>query len=566
MAVSTPVKLAIIAASLMVMGLASRDQVAQQRWQGQRSTLSNYVASQFAQSTDDLEGASGYVSSVLKADPDNPVLLRHAFELNLGAGRIDVALDLAGRIYRTDPSSSTAGLLLMAEALRTGKLDEAERYTKGMATAGIEGFLVPIIRAWIAHDRNQPDQVQAELAKLDDVPAFRSYLREHRGYLALAEGKPREAVLVLTPLVAESTGGGMRVRQAIASALALQGDMATARSILESGRSIATAPLVDGLVKQLDERRKVDNPVASLRQGVAQLFLRTGIDLGSERATPLALVLLRLASHLAPEYPDVWLASADVLVQAEQNAAAFAALRRVPASSPLALEAALAMARIHDSAEASDQALAVLDDVLRRAPDSPAVVTQKADVLRRLERYDEAAALYTKALALTGPKASERWLLLYMRGVCFERAKQWDKAEADLQAARALRPDDPNILNYLAYSWVEQRRNLDEAKEMLVRAVALRPEDGFIIDSLGWAHYVAGDYEKAVQLLEQAVAAEPGDPTINDHLGDAYWKTGRILEARYRWKAALASKPEPERIAQIERKIDFGLTSLAGLN
>jgi tetratricopeptide (TPR) repeat protein len=566
MTISGPLKLGIIIASLAVMGLASRESVpqgVQGAAPGSRSLLSNYVASQFAQSTDDLDSATIYVDAVLESDPANPVLLRRAFELNLGAGKMDRALVLAQRIYKSDPTHATAAMLLMSEALRTGQLDAAEAYTKGLPTSGIEGFLTPLVRAWIAQGRRQLDVIPTELEKLDNVPAFRSYLQEHRGYLALSTGDPRAAIAALGPLVAEQSGGGMRVREAIAASQLAQGNREAAVAVIAAGRSISTAPLVDVLLKQA-AAGTLSTPVASPRQGVGQLFLRTGIDLGSERATPLALVLLRMASLLTPDYPDVWLALADVLVQADQTGAALKALAKVPASSPLALEATLTQARIHDAAEAPDQALGILEKLAAQNPDSIAVITQKADVLRRLERFAEAAKLYSRSLELSGPASPERWQLLYMRGVSLERSQQWDAAEADLKAALALRPDDPNILNYLGYSWVEQSRNLDQAKAMLDRAVALRPADGFITDSLGWAHYVSGNYEEAVRLLEAAVAAEPGDPTINDHLGDAYWKTGRLIEARFRWKAALAAKPEPDKVAALQSKVDFGLDTLAG--
>ena len=102
--------------------------------------------------------------------------------------------------------------------------------------------------------------------------------------------------------------------------------------------------------------------------------------------------------------------------------------------------------------------------------------------------------------------------------------KQWDKAEADLKKALELFPDQPQVLNYLGYSWIDQGVNLEEGMRMIRRAVEQRPEDGYIIDSLGWAHYRLGQYDEAVKHLERAVELKPEDPTINDHLGDVYWR------------------------------------------
>src|SRR5207302_9406593 len=116
-----------------------------------------------------------------------------------------------------------------------------------------------------------------------------------------------------------------------------------------------------------------------------------------------------------------------------------------------------------------------------------------------------------------------------------ERAGRWPRAEADLLHALELQPEQPLVLNYLGYSWVDKGLKLNDAMRMIQRAVDLRPNDGYIVDSLGWAFYRLGNYPQAAQQLEKAVELRPQDPTINDHLGDAYWQTGRAEEARNQW-------------------------------
>ena len=144
-------------------------------------------------------------------------------------------------------------------------------------------------------------------------------------------------------------------------------------------------------------------------------------------------------------------------------------------------------------------------------------------------------------------------------GLCSERAKQWVKAEADLKKALELFPEQPHVLNYLGYSWIDQGINLDDGMRMIKRAVEQRADDGYIVDSLGWAYFRLGNVEESVKQLERAVELKPEDPTINDHLGDAYWRVGRVLEARFQWSHARDLKPEPEDLAKIEEKLKFGL-------
>ena len=133
------------------------------------------------------------------------------------------------------------------------------------------------------------------------------------------------------------------------------------------------------------------------------------------------------------------------------------------------------------------------------------------------------------------------------------------KAEADLKHALELSPDQPLVLNYLGYSWIDKGQNLQEALKMIQRAVELRPNDGYIVDSLGWAFYRLGNLPKATQFLERAIELLPEDPTINDHLGDVYWRAGREAEARYQWRRALQFGPEPADAKTIETKLDRGL-------
>src|SRR5690606_2286822 len=160
------------------------------------------------------------------------------------------------------------------------------------------------------------------------------------------------------------------------------------------------------------------------------------------------------------------------------------------------------------------------------------------------------------------------WNVFYQRGIAYERLKEWDKAEPNFLKALELYPDQPQVLNYLGYSWVDMNIKLEEGLDLIKRAVDLRPSDGYIVDSLGWAYYRLGRYEDAVRELERAVSLMPGDPILNDHLGDAYWRVGRKLEARFQWSHARDLDPEPDVLASAEKKLAEGLppekgTSLA---
>jgi Flp pilus assembly protein TadD len=211
----------------------------------------------------------------------------------------------------------------------------------------------------------------------------------------------------------------------------------------------------------------------------------------------------------------------------------------------------------------AERSLAELDRLAAERPESYEPLSRKGDLLRVEERFAEAVEAYDGAverLERQGEIEPRHWSLLYFRGIALERSDQWERAEVDFKHALGLQPDQPYVMNYLAYSWVEKKQNLDEAEAMLVRAVKLRPRDGYIVDSLGWVYYRLGRYNEAVEQLERAVALRPQDPTINDHLGDALWQVGRRNEARFQWHRALSLEPEEDEVPVIEKKIEQGVT------
>jgi Flp pilus assembly protein TadD len=149
--------------------------------------------------------------------------------------------------------------------------------------------------------------------------------------------------------------------------------------------------------------------------------------------------------------------------------------------------------------------------------------------------------------------------LFYARGICFERNDEWEKAEADFLMALKLKPNQPQVMNYLGYSMLEKQIKLEEALAMIERAVEARPHDGYITDSLAWALYRLGRYEEAIGYMERAAELEPVDPIVSDHLGDVLWAVGRKLEAEFQWQRALSFKPEEEDAKRIRRKLEVGL-------
>jgi len=211
-----------------------------------------------------------------------------------------------------------------------------------------------------------------------------------------------------------------------------------------------------------------------------------------------------------------------------------------------------------------DQAIEVLDQLTRSHGDLSVVHSTLGDVLRAQDEDGPAIDAYTKALELLPEDDNRAWFLYFSRGIAYSQNGDSVAAEKDFRAALAINPDQPQVLNYLGYSLVEEQRKLDEALDMIERAVAASPDSGYIVDSLGWVYYRLGRYAEAVVQMERAVELEAVDPVINDHLGDVYWAVGRQREAQFQWKRALSfiefadedTEADPDRI---RRKLEVGL-------
>src|SRR6202012_2931622 len=271
-------------------------------------------------------------------------------------------------------------------------------------------------------------------------------------------------------------------------------------------------------------------------------------------------IYLQLALYLEPSHPLALLSLADLYETVKKPQMAIKVYERVPASSPLKRNAQIQLATDLDAADRSDEAIKILKEVVENDPKDLEAIMALGNIERGRKKLADCGDTYSKgidALPDATDKANSVWY--YYRGICEERNKTWPKAEADMRKALELQPDQPHVLNYLGYSWIDQGVNLDEGMKMIKRAVDQRPDDGYIVDSLGWADYRLGNYDEAGKKLERAVDVKPEDPTINDHLGDAYWRIGRKLEAKFQWAHARDLKPEPEDLPKIEAKIQNGL-------
>ncbi|HYG86000.1 MAG TPA: tetratricopeptide repeat protein [Azospirillum sp.] len=518
----------------------------------------SYLAGRFAQHQDDWRAAAQYMSQALAANPSDLSLLRRAYILKLGEGEVDTALGLAMRLTSQDGEPQLSAVLLIADALKRGRLNEAEEMAKRMPREGLAKFIGPLYDAWLAVARGDTVKAQQALAPLGTASGFAALHNLHMALVLDLGGKPAEAAEYYRR--AAGTEPPLRVVQLVGNFLERQGRKDEAKTLYKTFRTGNPESLmIEPALKALEAGKPAKPLIADARQGLGEALFDLGSALHHEGAEETALLFARIALHLRPDLTLARLMIGDIMEAREHHAEAldeYKGLEQDPALGwAVRLRAAESLARL----ERTDEAIAQFSQLAAERPERTDALVRLGDLYRVAKRYGEAADTYTKALERIGTPEERHWAVFYARALSLDKLDKWPLAEADLKKALELRPDEPYLLNYLGYSWVDRGQNLDRAKAMIERAVELKPRDGYIVDSLGWALYRIGEFEAAVGKLERAVELRPVDSTINDHLGDAYWRVGRRTEARFQWQRALRTAEEEKEKEAISAKMEKGL-------
>lgn len=526
------------------------------------SVTGSYMAGQQALKDLRTDEAARYFSDAAQADWDNPILVERAFVALATDGQIGKAASTARRMLELDPANELAELVVASEALKERRYDSAVRQLSQISQDSFSGITAGILRAWAMVGDNRGDDAQALMEELG-ANGLDEFLVFHRALMAEAAGDT-ELALVLAARAFEAEPYVARMAEVYARMLANSGRFDEAKDVLDAFESEGlTHPIIEIVRESVEAGRRPGVFAANVQIGAAEMFHGIGVALSRDGSSDLALVFLRLGVYLDPGADVISLALGQLLDIAGQHQAANQIYDAIPANSAMKPMAVVRVAQNLDATGDRTEALRRLNNIVATRPDDLDAVSVLGDLLRYDEDYLAAAEAYTKALEITGGESPADWRFYYVRGIAYERAKEWPRAEADFLKALELNPDQPQVLNYLGYSWIDQDMHLVRALEMIEKAVAAQPQDGYIIDSLGWAFYKLDRMEEAVETLERAVMLLPNDPEINDHLGDAYWKVGRKLEARFQWNIARSVDETGNVAERVGPKLAEGLAPAA---
>lgn len=521
-----------------------------------------FVAATQAQQDSAHRRSAHYYLLALEADPSSKFVADRAFFQLLYGGRMERAAELAVDLAETkfEEDDDLVRLMYALEAYKRHDWAAVRERLQEEGSTGFGHIIYPLLRAWSYSGEQDLEAAKAALAPLRADSRLKSFAEEHTAYmldyLNFNEAAEEEYIRLT------NANPPVSLQPAIAYTYMQyqQGKKVEARKFLREQISRFNNHnflLREGalIAKGGTPTQRVASPVGA----AAMVFLRLATEFAQGKSNQAAVLYARIATYLAPHVSDTYFLLGNLLEQGGDSEAAAAAYNSVPLDSPMRQAADVRRIEVLRFGGRPDLAEELLRNRLRKRPKDKALLTGLADVLQLREAYAESIEFYDRALSASAAPREPDWRLHFARAISYESLGNWPEAEKDLKRALELSPDQPTVLNYLGYTWIDKGIHIQEAKGMIEKAAAARPDDGFITDSLGWVYYLSGDYERAVATLEKAVRLEPDDVTINDHLGDAYWRMNRRIEARFQWQHAIDSGAEGEELALLQKKMDQGL-------
>jgi tetratricopeptide (TPR) repeat protein len=525
---------------------------------GESAKLGAYLAARVAGTDRDLGAAVEYYDQVLMVDPDNPEILSAASLFMLADGQVEKAINAAEHLLEYRPDDGTALLLASVGKMTEGDYAGAAELVAAVPLTGINRLLGPLVEAWVLVGLEQVEEAFAALEKLSINSSFAPMQIYHTALIMEFDGRFEDAEEQFQTML--EGGVSSRGIEAYGGFMETQGRADEAARLYQNFLAVAPDDEIIGAALARQQSGAAVVPlIADVSAGLAEAFQGMAASLSQENALNPARNFAQLALYLRPDLEPAMTALANTMEQEELWPLANEILAKVPADSAYSWSARMRTAVNLGRMDEVDAAAEILEQMAGERPDGLEALISLGDIMRSAGRFDDSVAAYDRAVDRIEELSQGDWVLLYTRGTVLERSGNWERAEADFLLALELEPDQPFVLNYLGYSWVEMGRNVEEATEMIERAVAQRPTAGFIVDSLGWGHYMLGNYEEAVRQLERAVQLTPGDSTINEHLGDAYWRVGRKREATFQWQHALDLGPEEDQLPIVLKKLEQGL-------
>ena len=525
--------------------------------------VGSFLSSKFARSITDIDKAAYYAQYSYSQNTAASGLGIIALEALLANGQIKEAIPIGIKISNEVPEITLAQYLKVLDSLDSNDFNKTLELLLKVSPNGIDTYILPILQTWAAAGSNQQTgglqiiKDQAERGVLEPIYDY------HSALINEFIGNSEAAKINYSNIIKKSNNANAQVYLSAAEFFKRNNNQGLLDKTIAKLERLK--PYSNELFLLKNSNVSPSKKINNVKDGIAEIFLNSAEILFNEGLDRQALIYGQIALYLSPNLDSASYLLGKIFRSINNNERAVKYLKNVKDNSSIFYDAKITYAEIIYDIEGTEKSFAILNKLHKLNPANINLSRSIAELFYKSENFDKSIQYYDLIFSKIEKIEFKHWPLFYSSGIALERGKKWERAEKQFLMALKFVPDNPQVLNYLGYSWIDQGININAAMEMIVKAAEQRPSDGYIIDSLGWAFYQIGQYEEAVIKLEKAVELT-SDSIIIDHLGDALFYSGRKIEAVFQWKRALEFEPSEEMTNKIKEKIEGTIIPKAGIN
>ena len=525
--------------------------------------VGSFLSSKFARSITDIDKAAYYAQYSYSQNTAASGLGIIALEALLANGQIKEAIPIGIKISNEVPEITLAQYLKVLDSLDSNNFNKTLELLLKVSPNGIDTYILPILQTWAAAGSNQQTgglkiiKDQAERGVLEPIYDY------HSALINEFIGNSEAAKINYSNIIKKSNNANAQVYLSAAEFFKRNNNQGLLDKTIAKLERLK--PYSNELFLLKNSNVSPSKKINNVKDGIAEIFLNSAEILFNEGLDRQALIYGQIALYLSPNLDSASYLLGKIFRSINNNERAVKYLKNVKDNSSIFYDAKITYAEIIYDIEGTEKSFAILNKLHKLHPENINLSRSIAELFYKSENFDKSIEYYDLIFSKIEKIEFKHWPLFYSSGIALERGKKWERAEKQFLMALKFVPDNPQVLNYLGYSWIDQGININAAMEMIVKAAEQRPSDGYIIDSLGWAFYQIGQYEEAVIKLEKAVELT-SDSIIIDHLGDALFYSGRKIEAVFQWKRALEFEPSEEMTNKIKEKIEGTIIPKAGIN
>ncbi len=508
------------------------------------SQYGQYLSWSYARQAGDIVNLKNLFPSV-NIDQISKSMLEEALFQSVIFEDWEKARKISSKILSNDKNNVSAIFFSLTNSVIGKK--PIKHYLKESHSQYLDVNFLKAIFLWANFEQSNVSQVDIE----NCVPL----LCLHKGMRLLVEGKKKEAAKFLTK-VDEQNFSSTRIKELLFYSFLKLNQKNKAEKIFND-MSLKDLNLKPYKMSYFLNNDYLLNPIKTQKDGLAEILYNISSWYYQKNLFKYSIFFGKLSLRMRPNFNAMKLLVVNALEEIGYEQLAIDLISNLNKRNLYFMKFIKLKNSLQENSLSEKQLLDDLKNLSKTFPKNWQITLLLADKLRFQKKFKESIEHYS--YVIENELVENKFAILYSRGIAYERLNEWNKAEKDLTDALEINPNDPYVLNYLAYSWLDRNVNLDKAVNMLKKAVELEPNDGYIIDSLGWAFYLTGVIDKSIFYLEKAVSIMPNDATLNDHLGDAYWKSGRKQEANSQWKRVLIIDPNFKNKEKILEKLELGI-------